>query len=66
MVKPNKIFGVTHSERGWQVFQFYDANEACRWVLRASKYEETRFLCDEPTAITLAGVTTFEDRLIWG
>ena len=49
MVKPNKIFGVANGDHGWQVFQFYDANEACCWVLRAAKYEETRFLCDEYT-----------------
>ena len=65
MVKPNKIFGVANGDSGWQVFQFYDANEAARWVLRAAKYEETRFLCDESTARTLAGSGTFDDRLIW-
>lgn len=66
MVKPNRIFGVANDEYSWQVFQFSDANEACRWVLRADKYEETRFLCDEPTARTLAGAESFDYRAIWG
>lgn len=64
MVKPNKIFGVANGEHGWLVYQFYDANEACRWVLRAERYQETRFLCDESTAITLAGARSFDDRMV--
>lgn len=65
MVKPSKIFGVANGEHGWLVYQFYDANAACRWVLRAVRYQETRFLCDESAARTLAGNETFEGRLIW-
>lgn len=65
MVKPKNIFGVAHTEDGWRVFEFHDMNDAGRWVLRASKYDETRFLCDESTTRTLAGTSTFDGRLVW-
>ena len=64
MVKPSTIYGAANSEHGWLVFQFYDAYEACRWVLRAARYNETRFLCDESTARTLAGSSSFDDRQV--